>query len=296
MNSSVPSPVTSRLVPVRGPFGIPLLALAMLAMSLGAMPASLTAQDPTSLLPPMEWRSIGPDRGGRSIAVAGHAERPFEYYFGATGGGLFKTTDGGSTWSPVTDGQVGSASVGAVAMAPSDPDIVYIGMGEVQLRANVLQGDGVYRSDDGGKSWRHLGLAETHAIGRIRIHPSDPDRAYVAALGHPFGPNSERGVFRTTDGGETWEKVLFRDERTGAVDLVMDPSDPDCCTRPFGRVPEAVAPVEEAARDRESSSPPRWRHLARDPRIPGLRDGVLGKNHDHRLRRGPGPVWPTSNA
>ena len=190
-----------------------------------AVPAS--GQSDASLLPPLEWRSIGPDRGGRSIAVAGHAERPFEYYFGATGGGLFKTTDGGSSWIPVTDGQIGTASVGAVTVAASDPDVVYIGMGEVQLRANVLQGDGVYRSDDGGLSWRHLGLADTHAIGRIRVHPTDPDRAYVAALGHPFGPNSERGVFRTTDGGLSWDKVLFRNDRTGAVDLVMDPNDPD---------------------------------------------------------------------
>jgi photosystem II stability/assembly factor-like uncharacterized protein len=190
-----------------------------------AVPAA--GQSAASLLPPLEWRSIGPDRGGRSIAVAGHAERPFEYYFGATGGGLFKTTDGGSSWIPVTDGQIGTASVGAVTVAASNPDVVYIGMGEVQLRANVLQGDGVYRSDDGGLSWRHLGLADTHAIGRIRVHPTDPDRAYVAALGHPFGPNSERGVFRTTDGGLSWDNVLFRNDLTGAVDLVMDPNDPD---------------------------------------------------------------------
>lgn len=197
-------------------------------MALLAGPAS--PQSPAgvaALMPPLEWRSIGPDRGGRSIAVAGHSDRPFEYYFGATGGGLFKTTDGGSSWLPVTDGQIGSASVGAVTVAESNPDVVYIGMGEVQLRANVLQGDGVYRSDDGGENWRHVGLEDTHAIGRIRVHPTDPDRAYVAALGHPFGPNPDRGVFRTTDGGRSWEKILFRNDRTGAVDLVMDPNDPD---------------------------------------------------------------------
>ncbi|HBE00486.1 MAG TPA: glycosyl hydrolase, partial [Gemmatimonadetes bacterium] len=186
-----------------------------------------SAPDAAALMPPLEWRSIGPDRGGRSIAVAGHSDRPFEYYFGATGGGLFKTTDGGSSWVPVTDGQIGSSSVGAVTVAESNPDVVYIGMGEVQLRANVLQGDGVYRSDDGGRHWRHLGLENTHAIGRIRVHPTDPDVAYVAALGHPYGPNPERGVFRTTDGGRTWDRILFRNDRTGAVDLVMDPSDPD---------------------------------------------------------------------
>ena len=187
----------------------------------------LSAQDEAALLPPLEWRSIGPDRGGRSIAVAGHADRPFEYYFGATGGGLFKTSDGGSSWLPVTDGQIGSASVGAVTVAESNPDVVYIGMGEVQLRANVLLGDGVYRSNDGGRIWSHLGLAETHAIARIRVHPTDPNHVYVAALGHPFGPNPERGIFRTVDGGGTWERVLFRNDRTGAVDLVIDPRDPN---------------------------------------------------------------------
>ena len=199
---------------------------ALLAL-LAAPAAAQSAPVQTALMPPLEWRSIGPDRGGRSIAVAGHSDRPFEYYFGATGGGLFKTTDGGSSWFPVTDGHIGSGSVGAVTVAESNPDVVYIGMGEVQLRANVLQGDGVYRSDDGGRNWRHVGLENTQAIGRIRVHPTDPERAFVAALGHPFGPSADRGVFRTTDGGRTWDKVLFRNDRTGAVDLVMDPHDPD---------------------------------------------------------------------
>ena len=205
----------------------PSLVLAAFFAVLGSPASPQSTEDLSALMPPLGWRSIGPDRGGRSIAVAGHSERPFEYYFGATGGGLFKTTDGGSSWLPVTDGQIGSASVGAVTIAESDPDIVYIGMGEVQLRANVLQGDGVYRSDDGGYTWHHLGLEDTHAIGRIRVHPTDPERAYVAALGHPFGPSADRGVFRTTDGGATWEKILFRDDRTGAVDLVMDPNNPN---------------------------------------------------------------------
>ncbi len=141
------------------------------------------------LLPQMEWRNIGPKRGGRVIAVAGHKDRPNEYYFGTTGGGLWKTEDGGNTWRPITDGQIRSSSVGAVAVAESNPDIVYLGMGEVQLRQNVLQGDGMYRSDDGGKTWIHIGLKETQAIGRIRIHPNNPDHVFVAALGHPFGHN-----------------------------------------------------------------------------------------------------------
>lgn len=179
------------------------------------------------LFPPLKWRCIGPNRGGRSIAVAGHKDRPFEYYFGATGGGLWKTTDGGTTWYPVTDGQIRSSSVGAVAVAESNPDIVYLGMGESQLRQNVLQGDGIYKSINGGRTWKHIGLKDSQVISRIRIHPTDPNRVYVAALGHPFGPNPERGIFRTLDGGRTWKKILFRDEHTGAIDLVLDPNDPD---------------------------------------------------------------------
>ena len=189
---------------------------------------ALSQANEAALLPPLQWRSIGPDRGGRSIAVAGHRDRPFEYYFGAVGGGLFKTTDGGTSWLPVTDGQLRSASVGAVAVAESDPDVVFIGMGETELRGNVLQGDGVYRSGDGGQSWTHLGLDDTQAISRIRIHPRDPNRVWVAALGHPFGPNPERGIFRSRDGGRTWDNVLYRNDRTGAIDLVLDPNDPRC--------------------------------------------------------------------
>ncbi|MXX86578.1 MAG: glycosyl hydrolase [Acidobacteria bacterium] len=274
-----------------------LAAMSLVAMSPAATPAPLTAQDLVSLLPPMEWRSIGPDRGGRSIAVAGHPERPFEYYFGATGGGLFKTTDGGTTWIPVTDGQVASASVGAVAMAPSDPDIVYIGMGEVQLRANVLQGDGVYRSDDGGTSWRHLGLAETHAIGRIRIHPTDPDRLYVAALGHPFGPNPERGVFRTSDGGTTWEKVLFRDERTGAVDLVMDPTDPNVLYATLWQVVRrpwhlwSGGPGSGIFKSTDGGGT--WSEITRHP---GLPEGVLGKITVTVSGADPNRVWANLEA
>ena len=289
MCDSVPPPIIPRPRRVRAPF----LALSLLT----AVPSGLEAQDHVSLLPPMEWRSIGPDRGGRSIAVAGHAERPFEYYFGATGGGLFKTTDGGTSWNPVTDGQVGSASVGAVAMAPSDPDIVYIGMGEVQLRANVLQGDGVYRSDDAGKSWRHVGLADTHAIGRIRIHPTDPDRVYLAALGHPFGPNSERGVFRTTDGGETWEKVLFRDERTGAVDLVMDPSDPDVLYATLWQVYRKPWRLwsggEGSGIFKSTDGGDTWTEITRNP---GLPDGVLGKITIAVSGADPSRVWANLEA
>ncbi|HWZ30134.1 MAG TPA: hypothetical protein VNX18_02315 [Bryobacteraceae bacterium] len=171
----------------------------------------------------LQWRSVGPNRGGRSITSAGSAARPNEYYFGAVGGGLWKTTDGGSTWKPVTDGQIKSSSVGAVAVSESNPDVVYIGMGETELRGNIMQGDGVYKSTDAGKTWTHIGLTDTQAIARIRIDPSNPDVVYVAALGHPYGPNAERGVFRSRDGGKTWQKILYKNDRAGAVDLALDP-------------------------------------------------------------------------
>jgi photosystem II stability/assembly factor-like uncharacterized protein len=150
-----------------------------------------------------------------------------EYYFGAVGGGLWKTIDGGFTWKPVTDGQIASSSVGAVAVSESNPDIVYIGTGETEFRGNIMQGDGVYKSIDAGKTWKNIGLKNTQAISRIRIHPGNPDIVYVSALGHPYGPNEDRGVFKTTDGGATWKKVLYKGDQAGAEDLVLDPTNPD---------------------------------------------------------------------
>jgi photosystem II stability/assembly factor-like uncharacterized protein len=200
------------------------------AGSVGTYQATEARQGGTidqSFLAGLRWRSIGPARGGRSQAVAGSANRPMEYYFGATGGGVWKTTDGGLNWRPVTDRHLRSSSVGAIAVSESNPDVVYVGMGETQLRGNVIQGDGVYKTSDGGRTWTHVGLEKTMAIGRIRVHPQNPDVVYVAALGNPYGPTSERGVFKSADGGKTWSRVLFRDEKTGAVDLVLDPKAPD---------------------------------------------------------------------
>jgi photosystem II stability/assembly factor-like uncharacterized protein len=182
--------------------------------------------DPLEQISSLRWRSIGPFRGGRSVAVAGHPAEPSTFYAGTTGGGLWRTVNGGITWQNITDGFVRSASVGAVAVAPSDPNVLYLGMGEACIRGNVSFGDGVYRSTDGGRSWRSLGLTDTRHIARVRVHPRDADIVYVAALGHAFGPNPERGVYRSTDGGKSWRQVLAVSENTGAVDLAMDPFDP----------------------------------------------------------------------
>ena len=187
----------------------------------------LSAQVDFSTLKELKYRNIGPFRGGRAVAVAGVTSQPSTYFFGATGGGIWKTTDGGAIWVPVSDGQVKSGSVGALAVSESDPNVVYAGMGEACVRGNASNGDGVYKSVDSGKTWKHIGLADSYHIGRIVIHPRNPDIVFVAALGHLFGPNEERGVYRSKDGGKTWQKVLYRDPDTGAVDLAMDPSNPN---------------------------------------------------------------------
>ncbi len=198
-----------------------------LAAVLRADPLRSQEPYPEALWGSLEWRNVGPPRGGRSIAAAGSDARPFEYYMGTTGGGLWKTTDGGLNWNPTTDGQIGSASIGAVQVCETDPDIVYIGTGETQIRGNVQQGDGAYKSVDAGKTWERIGLEETQNIARIRIHPRDCDVAWVAAFGKHSANNPERGVFKTTDGGETWRKVLYRSDRAGAVDISVDVADPD---------------------------------------------------------------------
>src|ERR671917_62388 len=158
-------------------------------------------------------------------AAAGVPAQPFVYYFGATGGGVWKTTDGGVTWEPLGDQTFKTGSVGAVAVAESDPNVVYVGMGEQTLRGNLSHGDGMYKSTDAGKTWKKLpGLDDTRHISRVRVHPRDPDLVYVAAIGHAFGPNEQRGIFRSKDGGKTWERILYRGPQAGAIDLTFDPT------------------------------------------------------------------------
>ncbi|WP_457652102.1 WD40/YVTN/BNR-like repeat-containing protein [Rhodocaloribacter sp.] len=173
----------------------------------------------------LDYRNLGPYRGGRSAAVTGVPGQPSTYYFGSAGGGVWKSTDGGQTWKNISDDFFGG-SIGAVAVSEWDPNVIYVGGGEVTVRGNVSHGYGVWKSEDAGKTWKHVGLDDARRIPRIRIHPRNPDLVYAAVLGHLFGPNEERGVFRSKDGGATWEKILFVSDEVGAADLVMDPTNP----------------------------------------------------------------------
>jgi len=173
----------------------------------------------------MRWRCIGPFRGGRTVAISGVPHQPNVFYMAAVNGGVWKTTDFGNTWNPIFDDQP-TGSVGALAVAPSDPNTIYVGSGEGLQRPDLATGDGIYKSTDAGKSWTHLGLRDAQQITAILVDPKDPNRVFVAAEGHPYGPNAERGVFRSTDGGQTFQKVLYKDENTGAADLAFDPANP----------------------------------------------------------------------
>lgn len=186
---------------------------------------TLSAQLDPSRFAEMRWRSIGPFRGGRTVAAVGIPSQPNVFYIGVNNGGVWKTTDYGRVWTPIFDDQP-TGSIGAIAIAPSDPNIIYVGSGEGLQRPDLSTGDGIYRSANGGKTWTHLGLRDGQQIPTIVVDPRDPNRLFVAVLGHPYGPNPERGIFRSVDGGRTFEKILYRDEHTGGIDVILDPSNP----------------------------------------------------------------------
>ncbi|KPK74712.1 MAG: glycosyl hydrolase [Phycisphaerae bacterium SM23_30] len=224
----------------------------------------------------IEWRCIGPARGGRVTAVAGVPGEPLVYYMGATGGGVWKSTDAGLSWQPISDGFFKTGSVGAIAVAPADHNVIYVGMGESPVRGNVSHGDGVYKSTDAGKTWKHVGLSDSRHIGRIRIHPQNPDLVYVAAMGHLFGANQQRGVFRSVDGGRNWEKVLYVDDKTGAVDLVMDATNPRVLYAGFWQVERTPYGLfsggEGSALYKTTDGGDNWKELTN-----GLPRGIKGK-------------------
>ena len=262
-----------------------LLALALL---LGPWWVISHAQQPSTQQPKgvsaleqfkaLQWRQIGPFRGGRVTAVAGVTSQPLVYYFGATGGGVWKTTDGGVNWLPISDKYFKTGSVGAVGISESDPNVIYVGMGESPVRGNVSHGDGVYKSTDAGKTWKNVGLDDTRQIGRVRVHPRNPDIVYVAALGHIFGPNEQRGVFRSKDGGKTWEKILYRSNKAGAIDLILDPTNPNILYAGFWEVIRKPWTFESGGPGsglfKSTDGGDTWTEITRNS---GLPKGVIGK-------------------
>ena len=240
----------------------------------------------------LEWRNIGPHRGGRCVAVAGHPTDVGTFYFGACAGGVFKTTNGGSHWANVSDGYFGTAAVGAIAVSDSDPNVIYAGSGEACIRSNVSHGDGVYRSDDGGRTWRNVGLAPTRHISRVLIHPTDPDVVYVAALGHAWGPNPERGVYRSKNGGVSWDLVLHKSEAAGAADLSTDIRNPRVLYaaiwqgRRYPHAAESGGPDSGIWRSLDGGDS--WTEVTR---ARGLPTGLLGRIGVAASPAQPGRVW-----
>jgi photosystem II stability/assembly factor-like uncharacterized protein len=237
---------------------------------------SAAATDSSLATGDVSWRNIGPDASGRMVAVAGSDARPNEYFFGTTGGGVWKTTDGGKTAVPVTDKYFGG-TIGAIAVDPTNPDVVWVGGGEYPIRGNVSYGEGVWKSADAGKTWSYMGLKETQQISRIKIDPRNPNVAYVAALGHVWAPNPERGIFKTTDGGKSWRKVLFRNDSTGAIELQMDPSNPDVLYAALwqvGRKPWLlISGGTGGGIFKSTDAGEHWTEITHNPGLPG---GLIG--------------------
>jgi hypothetical protein len=203
-----------------------ILASIVASAAITVLPLAAHSQtiDP-SMYSSLRYRLIGPFRGGRTVGAAGIPDQPNTFYVGVNNGGVWKTTDAGRTWNPIFDSE-STGSVGTLALAPSDPNVIFVGSGEGLRRPDLSTGNGIYKSTDAGKTWRHLGLRDGQQIASIIVDPHDPNRVFAAVLGHPYGPNPERGIFRSTDGGESWTKVLYKDENTGGVDLAFDPTNP----------------------------------------------------------------------
>ncbi|HVT39919.1 MAG TPA: glycosyl hydrolase [Gemmatimonadaceae bacterium] len=253
--------------------------LAVVALVWCLPPATAAAQTfDSSAFAGMRWREIGPYRGGRSVAVAGSAKRASEYWMGTTGGGVFKTTDGGMSWQPSTDRYFGG-TIGALAVSESNPDIVWAGGGESDIRGNAAPGEGVWITRDAGRSWTRIEFFDVkNHVNRIRIHPSNPDIVWIGVLGHAFGPNEQRGVFKTSDGGKTWKKVLYRDEKTGVSDLALDATNPNVLYAAFWNAYRTPWSLNSGGPGggifKSTDGGETWRELTASP---GLPKGILGK-------------------
>lgn len=245
-------------------------------LTLPVAPSTAQTADP-ALLEGLEYRFVGPNRGGRSAAVTGVPGKPNLYYMGATGGGVFRTTDGGESWQPISDGYFGG-SIGAVAVSEWDNNVIYVGGGEKTLRGNVSHGYGMWKSVDAGKTWQQTGLEDSRHIARVRIHPKNPDVVYAAAMGHLFGPNNERGVYRSKDGGASWERILFVSDKAGAVDLIMDPTNPRVLYASMWEVYRSPYELSSGGEDsglwKSTDGGDTWTELTNEDN--GLPGGVLG--------------------
>jgi photosystem II stability/assembly factor-like uncharacterized protein len=253
------------------------------AATQAAAPQSAPARDVNAIVDPrdyqdLRWRSVGPTRGGRVTAVVGVRSQPCTFYMGATGGGVWKTTDCGDQWLPVTDGQIETGSIGSIDVSEANPNVVYVGTGSAAIRSNVILGLGVYKSTDAGRTWHFMGLRDAGQIGAIRVHPTNPDIAWAAALGSPFGPNDERGIFKTTDGGKTWRKVLFVNNETGGRVVAIDMSNPDVLYagmyRGFRKGWDIISggPATEGGIYKSTDGGEHWTHLTN-----GLPQNLIGK-------------------
>jgi photosystem II stability/assembly factor-like uncharacterized protein len=272
---------------------LPFVSHARQAAAGASQPPANSAAPPRKQFGPLAYRQIGPFRGGRSAAVAGVPDQPFVYYFGATGGGVWKTTDGGVTWEPVGDQTFKTGSVGAIGVSESDPNVVYVGMGEQTLRGNLSHGDGMYKSTDAGKTWKKLaGLDDTRHISRVRVHPRNPDLVYVAAIGHAFGPNEQRGVFRSKDGGKTWEKILYRGPQAGGIDLTFDPTNAAVLYAALWQVVRRPWAFESGGPSsglfKSTDGGDTWAEITRSP---GLPRGMVGKIGVAASAAAPERVW-----
>ncbi len=255
---------------------VSLALLSLLTVPQAPQPERITRD---SLLEKVDWREVGPYRGGRSAAVCGVPGDEHTYYMGAAGGGVWKTGDSGKSWQNISDGTFGG-SIGAVAIAPSDPNVIYVGGGEKTLRGNVSHGDGVYKSTDAGRTWKHIGLPESRHVCRIRVHPTNSDVVYAAALGHLFGPNEERGVYRSTDGGTSWERVLFVSDKAGCVDLCMDPTNPRILYATIWQVRRTPYSLDSGGPDsgiyKSTDSGTTWENITRNEGLPTGTIGIAG--------------------
>ena len=241
----------------------------------------MVAQDtvPADLFGSVEWRQVGPFRGGRSAAVTGVPGKPQLYYMGSTGGGVWKTTDSGETWENISDGYFGG-SIGSVEVSQSDPNVIYVGGGEVTVRGNVSYGYGIWKSTDAGKTWKHIGLENSRHIPRIRVHPKDHNLVYAAVLGDLFKSSEERGVYRSRDGGETWEQILFANADAGAVDLTFDPTNPRIIYASTWRVRRTPYSLESggdgSALWKSTDSGNTWTDISANKGLPGGIWGISG--------------------